>query len=72
MKIAKNLTDLIGNTPTIRLNALTGKDDATIFAKLEAYNPGVGTAIVILFILIGLGISTVYFLHRAFKEQREY
>ena len=40
MKIAKNLTDLIGNTPTIRLNALTGKDDATIFAKLEAYNPG--------------------------------
>ena len=40
MKIAKNLTDLIGNTPTIRLNALPGKDDATIFAKLEAYNPG--------------------------------
>ena len=31
-----------------------------------------GTAIVLLFILIGLGISTVYFLHRAFKEQREY
>ena len=31
-----------------------------------------GTAIVILFIFIGLGISTVYFLHRAFKEQREY
>ncbi len=40
MKIAKNLTDLIGNTPTIRLNALSGKDDAAIFAKLEAYNPG--------------------------------
>ena len=40
MRIAKNLTDLIGNTPTIRLNALPGKDDATIFAKLEAYNPG--------------------------------
>ena len=31
-----------------------------------------GTAVVILFILIGLGISTVYFRHRAFKEQREY
>ena len=31
-----------------------------------------GTAIILLFILIGLGISTVYFLHRAFKEQREY
>lgn len=31
-----------------------------------------GPAIVILFILIGLGIFTVYFLHRAFKEQREH
>ena len=31
-----------------------------------------GTAIVILLILIGLGISTIYFLHRSFKEQREY
>ena len=31
-----------------------------------------GTAIVILFILIGLGIATVYFLHRSFKEEREY
>ena len=35
-------------------------------------NKKLATAIVILFILIGLGISTVYFLHRAFKEQREY
>lgn len=40
MRIAKNLTDLIGNTPTIRLNALPGKEDAKIFAKLESYNPG--------------------------------
>jgi len=40
MRVAKNLTDLIGNTPTVRLNALPGKDDATIFAKLESYNPG--------------------------------
>ncbi len=31
-----------------------------------------GTAIVILFILIALGISTVYFLHRSYKDQREY
>lgn len=31
-----------------------------------------GTAIVTFFILIGLGISTVYFLHRSFKEQRDY
>ncbi len=31
-----------------------------------------GTAIVLLFILIGLGISTVYFLHRSYKEQDEF
>lgn len=30
-----------------------------------------GTAIIILFILIGLGISTIYFLHRSYKEQNE-
>lgn len=40
MKVAKDLTKLIGNTPMIRLNALPGKADATIFAKLEFYNPG--------------------------------
>ncbi|MDE0186268.1 MAG: cysteine synthase A [Candidatus Poribacteria bacterium] len=40
MKIAKNIIDLIGNTPLVRLNYLTGEDDAAIFAKLESYNPG--------------------------------
>ncbi len=40
MKIAENLTKLIGNTPMVRLNALPEKGDATVFAKLESYNPG--------------------------------
>ena len=40
MKLANNLIDLIGNTPLVRLNFLPGKDDATIYAKLESYNPG--------------------------------
>ncbi|MXV78513.1 cysteine synthase A, partial [Candidatus Poribacteria bacterium] len=40
MKLAQNLTDLIGNTPMVRLNGLPSKDDATILAKLESYNPG--------------------------------
>ncbi|MCY4402407.1 MAG: cysteine synthase A [Candidatus Poribacteria bacterium] len=40
MKLAKNLTKLIGNTPMVRLNALPNKEDATIYAKLESYNPG--------------------------------
>lgn len=37
---AENLTQLIGNTPTIRLNALSSAADATLYAKLESYNPG--------------------------------
>ena len=40
MILAQNLTELIGNTPTVRLNGLPNEDDATIFAKLEFYNPG--------------------------------
>lgn len=40
-KIAKNLTDLIGNTPLLELGSygkLTGAE-ATIIAKLESFNP---------------------------------
>lgn len=40
MKIAKNITELIGNTPMVKLNRVAGKDDAEIYAKLEFYNPG--------------------------------
>ncbi len=40
MIIAENITDLIGKTPLVRINRLTGPDDATIYAKLEWYNIG--------------------------------
>jgi len=40
MKVANNVIDLIGNTPLVKINKLTGKDDATILAKLEKFNPG--------------------------------
>lgn len=40
MKYAQNLTKLIGNTPMVRLNAMLNHEDASIFAKLESYNPG--------------------------------
>ena len=36
--IAKNIIDLIGNTPMIKINKLTGPDDAKVYAKLEWYN----------------------------------
>ena len=39
MKIANNVTDLIGNTPLIRLNRLTQGAPAEVVAKLESFNP---------------------------------
>ena len=39
MKIANNVTELIGNTPLVRLNRITAGMGATIAAKLEFYNP---------------------------------
>lgn len=37
--IAKDAIDLIGNTPLVRLNRVTGDAPATVVAKLEFYNP---------------------------------
>jgi len=39
MKIANNVTDLIGNTPLVRLNRITAGTTAEVLAKLEFYNP---------------------------------
>ncbi|MFQ6074872.1 MAG: PLP-dependent cysteine synthase family protein [Candidatus Bathyarchaeia archaeon] len=40
MIVANEVTELIGNTPMVRINRLTSKDDATVYAKLEWYNIG--------------------------------
>lgn len=39
MKIAENVTELIGNTPLVKLNKITAGLAATVVAKLEFYNP---------------------------------
>lgn len=41
MKIARNLTDLIGSTPLLRLSNFEKSEnlDAEIIGKLEYYNP---------------------------------
>jgi len=39
MKIANNITELIGNTPLVKINKLTKGLNAQILAKLEMFNP---------------------------------
>ncbi len=39
MKIADNVTELIGNTPLVRLHRVTEGANADVLAKLEFYNP---------------------------------
>ncbi|OPC05166.1 cystathionine beta-synthase [Elizabethkingia ursingii] len=38
-----NILGLIGNTPMVRLNRVTNHIPATVYAKLESYNPGHST-----------------------------
>ena len=40
MNIAKNITNLIGNTPLVELNRLTEGLPGRVVAKLEFFNPG--------------------------------
>lgn len=40
MHFATSITDLVGNTPLVRLNRVTDGLSATVLAKLEYFNPG--------------------------------
>ena len=39
IQIVNNITELIGNTPVVKLNRLTTEADAEVFVKLEYFNP---------------------------------
>ena len=40
MKVAKNISELIGETPLVKLNRVNDPNGAEIFVKLEYFNPG--------------------------------
>lgn len=39
MKVVNNLTELIGETPIVKLNRIVPEDAADVYIKLESYNP---------------------------------
>jgi cysteine synthase A len=46
MKIAKNVSELVGNTPLVRLNRVSEGIDATILAKLEFFSPALSVKLI--------------------------
>ena len=40
MKYVNHVSELIGNTPLIKLNSVTEGIEATVLAKVEYFNPG--------------------------------
>jgi len=38
--VAKNILDLIGNTPMVQINYLNPNSNLEMYVKLEKYNPG--------------------------------
>ena len=40
VRVAQSVTDLIGQTPVVKLNRLTTDDMADVYLKLEFMNPG--------------------------------
>lgn len=40
LRVAENITELVGETPMLRLRRMTPADAADVFAKLENLNPG--------------------------------
>lgn len=40
MRVVNNITELVGNTPIIKLNRITEENSAEVYVKLESFNPG--------------------------------
>ncbi|MBD5074895.1 pyridoxal-phosphate dependent enzyme, partial [Xanthomonas citri pv. citri] len=40
VRVANSITELIGNTPIVKLNRLADENSADVYLKLEYMNPG--------------------------------
>jgi cysteine synthase A len=40
MRVGNNITELIGETPMVKLNRIVERESADIYVKLESFNPG--------------------------------
>lgn len=40
MKVVNNILELVGETPVLKMNRMTGESDAGVYVKLEGFNPG--------------------------------
>ena len=40
VSVASSPLELVGRTPVVRLNRISGSNDAQVWAKLENFNPG--------------------------------
>jgi len=40
LRVGNSVADLVGKTPIVKLNRLTGPEDAEVYLKLEFFNPG--------------------------------
>ena len=38
--VGNSVADLVGKTPLVKMNRMTGADDADVYLKLEYFNPG--------------------------------
>ncbi|MEN6461913.1 MAG: cysteine synthase family protein, partial [Syntrophomonas sp.] len=40
MKVVNNILELVGETPVLKMNRMTGETEASVYVKLEGFNPG--------------------------------